>query len=136
MCVFFDKLSAWRNIVTHEHGECTLCLSSIVDGDSAQSSLRRIHCGIPQLVLTHLSETFVTLHSHTLVTALSESRRSLLALIVSPAVNFFLAFLHKVKRRCRQINVSVPDEVQHISEEEGQDQCCNVASVHIGIGHD
>ena len=87
-------------------------------------------------MFTHLSKTFVTLHCHALVRTLSEFLCSFCTLSIGPAVNLLLALLYKIKRRSRKIYIAVPDEVEHISEEECKNQCCNVASVHIGIGHD
>ena len=59
-----------------------------------------------------------------------------LALLFSPAVFFDFAFLTEVKGRSRQINISVFDQGTHSAEEESKNQCGNVASVHVGIGHD
>ena len=59
-----------------------------------------------------------------------------LALLVCPAILFDLTFLTQVEGRSSQINISVFDQRTHAAEEEGQDQSGNVASVHIGIGHD
>ena len=58
------------------------------------------------------------------------------ALLVRPCVAFLTTLLHKVERRRGDINVAVLDEGTHVAEEEGENQGGNVASVHIGIGHD
>ncbi|MPM83182.1 hypothetical protein SDC9_130245 [bioreactor metagenome] len=59
-----------------------------------------------------------------------------LALTVIPAILFDFTFLTQVKWRSGNIDVTVLDKRFHIPEKESQDKCGNVASVHVGIGHD
>ena len=56
--------------------------------------------------------------------------------MLGPAVFLNLTFLTQIEGRSRQIHISVLDQGTHTAEEEGQDQCGDVATVHIGIGHD
>ena len=135
MRILLDEVTARRYIFSHKHREGTLCFSGILDRDLTEKSLFRIHSSALQLLCTHLSETFVTLHEHTLFRALSELEGSFLALRLCPAVDLLLALLHKIEWRSGQIYVSVLDQVDHITEEECQDEGGDVASVDIGIGH-
>ena len=51
---------------------------------------------------------------------------------------FFFAFLwHRlIKRRHRNIDMSFKDQLRHKTVEQGKQQCGNVCSIHIRIGHD
>src|SRR5690606_39171110 len=56
-------------------------------------------------------------------------------LFFCPAISFFLALLHKVKRGKRNIDESLLDQLTHIAEEKCQDQGADVAAIHISICH-
>ena len=58
------------------------------------------------------------------------------AVIFGPGIYGILALFDQVKWRLRQVNVSLQHQLLHIAIEESQDQCGNVRTVHVGIGHD
>lgn len=118
MRVFLYELPARRDIVTHQHGERPFCLSGVVNRDFAQSSLLRIHCGVPELLVRHFTETFVPLDGNPLVGAMAKPLGRSRPLVVGLAIYFLLAFLHEIERRSSQINVSVLNKVEHVTEEE------------------
>ena len=60
----------------------------------------------------------------------------LLALLFGPAILLHLALLAEVKRWGGEVDVPLLDQSAHAAEEEGEDQGGNVATVHVGIGHD
>ena len=121
MSILLNKLTARRHIITHKHGERPLSLSRIINCNLTKQPLVRIHRSGSKLLSTHLTKTFVTLHIYALLRTLSKPESSLLALSLSPAIDFLLAFLPKLKRRRGKIYISVLDKVYHISEEESKD---------------
>ena len=46
-----------------------------------------------------------------------------------------LALLDRVQRRLRDEDVAALDQLLHVAEEERQQQGADVASVHVGVGH-
>ena len=46
-----------------------------------------------------------------------------------------LALLDGVERRLRDEDVAALDQLLHVAEEERQQQGADVASVHVGVGH-
>ena len=134
--VLFDEGAARRDVVAHQHREGTLRFRGVLDGDLPQDAAGRVHGRLPELGVGHFAETLVALHGHALVGAAAQAGRRLVALGVGPAVDLLLALLHQVQRRRREIDVAVLDEVEHVAEEEGQDEAGDVRAVHIGIGHD
>ena len=57
-------------------------------------------------------------------------------MLFSPAVLFVIALLYKVEWGCGDVNAAVFNQFLHVTEEEGKDKRGDMASVHIGIGHD
>ena len=48
----------------------------------------------------------------------------------------YLAFRTKVERRSSNVQVSVLNDLRHIAEEESHNQCVDVRTIDVGIGHD
>ena len=71
-----------------------------------------------------------------LLVAPAEALDEGLTLLLGPAVLALLASRAEVERRRSDVDVAVLDKGAHVSEEEGQDQRGDVATVHVGIGHD
>ena len=109
MGISLDKLAARRHVIAHQHGECTFRFGGIVYGNLTEKPLLRVHSRIPELLVAHLSETFVPLDRYALVRSFSKLCRSIPALLFRPAVNFLPALLHQIKRRCRKVDIPVPD---------------------------
>ena len=49
---------------------------------------------------------------------------------------FGLAAVDFVERRLRDVDVAALDQLLHLPEEKRQQQCADVAAVHVGVGHD
>ena len=87
-------------------------------------------------MIVHLSQTFISLRMY--LTLISSTIRvdKLLALLLRPAIFFDLAFLAEIEWGSSQIDVPFLYQAAHTTEEEGQNQRGNMASIDIGIGHD
>ena len=85
----------------------------------------------------HLTKTFVALNLELLV-ALGNPVAFLeaLHLIVVPAIFRSITFRALVERRSGDVDISVLDERTHTAEEERHEECSNVSTIDIGIGHD
>ena len=57
------------------------------------------------------------------------------SLFFRPAITLLLPLLHGIKRRRRDIKITVLDNRPHITEKESHDQRGNMRSIDIGIGH-
>ena len=64
------------------------------------------------------------------------AKQVLLQLVVVLEVDLFPALLRLVERRLRDVDVAALDEFRHLPIEEGKQQCTNVRSVDVGVGHD
>ena len=134
--IFLDELAAWPDVLAHEHGEDGVGLDSVVNGDLLEGTVFGVHRRVPKLVVVHLTETFVALRMDLVLVAAAVGVDELLALLFGPAILLHLALLAEVKRRGGEVDVSFFDQSTHATEEEGEDQGGNVATVHVGIGHD
>src|SRR5690606_27359945 len=76
------------------------------------------------------------LHRDGIVFASTQLFNSYFALLFRPAIAFFLTFLNQIKRRQRDVDITLLDQVAHIAEEEREDERPDVAAVHVRIGHD
>ena len=65
--IILNKLAARWHIVTHQHGEYIISIGVILNFHLTQQTVFRIHGGVPKLNFTHFTQTFVSLHMHTLV---------------------------------------------------------------------
>ena len=59
-----------------------------------------------------------------------------LALLVRPAILLHFSLFTQIQRRRSQINIAILNQSTHPAEEESQNQRGDMATVHIGIGHD
>ena len=130
--MLLNKLTARTNLITHKHRENPVGLGRILNRHLLQDAGCGVHSGLPQLVLVHLTKTFVPLYGNTLGAQLSGN---LCPLLVSPAVVFGVTLLNKVERGHCNVDVALLDELLHLAEEECQHQSRNVATIHIRIGH-
>ena len=96
----------------------------------------RIHGRFPELLVGHLTKTFVTLGlDRFLVTATVVLDESLTLLIV-PAVLAVVTLGALIKRRTSDIEVSLLDDLFHMTEEQSHNKGRDMGTVDIGIGHD
>src|SRR6185312_4434704 len=66
LCMVFDKLPAWGNIVAHQHTENPVCFNDAVNGYLFQCPCGRIHGCFPKLLTVHFSQTFVPLNMNSI----------------------------------------------------------------------
>ena len=130
--VRLDELLARRNRAAHQHVEGLIGADAVFDLDLHQRPPGRVHRRVPELVRVHLAETLVALNLGPLAELLD--RR--LALLFGVRPDLFLAALHPVERRLRDVEVAVVDELLEMPVEEGQQQRADMRAVDVGIGHD
>ena len=108
-----------------------ICLSSILNCNLAKETSLWIHCSIPQLLVAHLSKTFVTLH----LSALTELCDVALTLLLSPAIELLVTLVNAVQWWGSDIYVAILNQLLHLTEEECKHKCRDVSTIDIGIGH-
>ena len=59
-----------------------------------------------------------------------------LALCICPAILFYLTLFAEVEWGSSNIQIAVLNNLRHITEEERHDQCVDVRTIDVGIGHD
>ena len=79
-----------------------------------------------------LGRAFAVAHDQALRRAL---HHDLVELVVVFDVLLRLAFFDRIQRRLRDEHVAALDQLLHVTEEERQQQGADVASVHVGVGH-
>lgn len=130
--VGFDEVSARCHVLAHEHGEDAVSFCGVADGDTLEQTVLWTHGGVAELLVAHLTETFVTLH----LGALAVFGYELCHLGIGPAIFLHTTHLALVERRSGEVEIAVFDDGSHAAEEECHQQRGDVASVHVGIGHD
>ena len=60
----------------------------------------------------------------------------LLALRVCPAILFYFTLFAEVEWGSSDVQITVLNNLWHITEEECHDQCVDVRTIDVGIGHD
>ena len=131
--VFFNEESARVNVVAHKDGESFVALLCVLHCHLKQGTSFGIHCSFPELFGVHFAETFVTLGFNTVRTQFDDLR---IALFVGESVTDLLALEHLIQRRLSEENVTVLDELTHITEQERKYEYADVRTVDIGICHD
>ena len=111
LCVLLDELTAWGNLVAHQHGEGSISFEGVLDGDLAQCSVLGIHGRSPQLFRVHFTQTFVSLN--VVGTFLDAGTgifvQNVQSFLFSSNIAFFLVFLDTVERGRSNIYVSLFD---------------------------
>ncbi len=64
------------------------------------------------------------------------SVNKLLALCICPAILFYFTFFAEVERGSSDVQIAILDNLWHIAEEECHNQCVDVRTIDVGIGHD
>ncbi len=97
-----------------------------------------IHGGLPQLLGVHLTQTFVSLGVDVLVFhSVGILVDECLALLLGVAVLAHLVLERAlVERRGGDVEVSLLDDPRHETIEECHNQCVDVGTIDVGIGHD
>ena len=96
----------------------------------------RIHRGLPELLVAHLTETFVTLGLDLLLIAVTVVLDERLTLLVVPAVLAVVTLRALIERRTCDVQVALLDHLFHMTEEEGHNKSRNMRTIDIGIRHD
>ena len=136
--ILLDELAARFYVVTHEHREDLVGFGCILYCHLLQEAALRIHCRLPQLLGVHLTKSFVALGmdacSFLTVAILVEERLALLVIVtVLGDLVLVRAF---VEWGSGDIQMPFLDDLRHEAEEERHDQCVDVRTIDIGIGHD
>src|SRR5215472_5192668 len=113
-CVFGDEELARLDFLAHENGERLVGSDGVIEQHLADEASLRIHRRLPQLLRIHLSKTLVLLDR----VAVADLRDRGVAFFLAIAVDELLALLHLVKRRLRDEEVALFDELRHVAEEE------------------
>ena len=94
--VALDEFAASADVLTHEHGEDSISLGGILDVDLLEETVLRVHCGFPELLGIHLTQTFVTLCNDVLLKSAAVLVNKALALYVIIAELLNLALCAEV----------------------------------------
>ena len=130
--MLIDKSLSGRYIRTHQHRCDITCHASVLDLNLFQKTCLRIECRLPKLFGIHLAESLITLQSEASRVGLSIFFQS--GVIIQ--IFFFAFFGHRlVKRRHGKIHMTFKNKLRHKTIEQGQKQCGNMRTVHIGICH-
>src|SRR5829696_3686143 len=132
--ILLYKPFARLDLVAHERCEQLVRDRRGLDRNLEQSSILRIHRRLPELVGVHLPEALEATDVGVAVGVQAHQGLLQLALVVDVVVLAVVRDLEE--RRLRDVDVSGFDQLGHIPEEERQDQRPDVASVHVGVGHD
>src|SRR5918992_3688832 len=132
--ILLYKFLARLDLVAHERREQLVCDCGRLDRDLKQSPVLRVHCRLPELDRVHLSEALEA--SDVGVAVGVQACQDLLQFPVVVDVKILALVRHLVEWRLRYVHVSGLDQLRHVPEQERQDQRSNMASVHVGVGHD
>src|SRR5215210_5767229 len=132
--VLLDKDLARLDLVAHQRREQLVRYRGRLDRDLKQGPVLRVHRGLPELDRVHLPEALEA--SDVRVAVGVQARQGLLqlALVVDVVVLALVRDLEE--RRLGDVHVPGLDELGHVPEQERQDKRSNMASVHVGVGHD
>ena len=101
-----------------------------------EDAASRIHGGLPELLIAHLTETFVPLGLDLLLIAVTVVLDEGGTLLVVPAVLAVVTLRALIERRASDIEVALLNHLFHMTEEQGHNQSSNMRTIDIGIGHD
>jgi len=57
-------------------------------------------------------------------------------LCICPAIFFYFTLFAEIERGSSDVQITVLNDLRHIAEEERHNQCVDVRTIDIGIGHD
>src|SRR5918995_1655565 len=133
-CILLDKLFSRLDLVAHERREQFVSDRCRLDCDLEQSPILRVHRRLPELDRVHLPEALEA--SDVGVAVGVQACQDLLQFPVVVDVIILALVRNLVEWRLRYVHVSGLDQLGHVPEQERQDQRSNMASVHVGVGHD
>src|SRR2546421_2955772 len=124
------------HLITHQHIENLISLHRLLNRHLQNRPLRRIHRRIPQRLRIHLPQTHVATNLRLLATMLG-------LILVTQHVTFLVSInvLHLLpltdmeKRRLRYIDVPLCNQLLHVAEEEGEQECAYMCTVNISVAH-
>ena len=128
-----DEVLAWWDVFPHEHTEYCISLLSILDRDSEHFSFLWIHRCLPELIWIHLPETLISLDSLRGYPFLDNQFQFLIFIVDIPCL---LALGELVERWIRDEYMSIVDEWTKVAEEKCQEECTDMRTIDIRIGHD
>ena len=113
-----------------------VCLGGVLDGNLLQHAALGVHRRLPQLLVRHLTQTFVALRLNTRLAAVAVFLDEVMPLLVVPAVLLDIPFRAEVERCHGDIQVPLLNHLFHVAEEQRHDERSDMRTVHIGIRHD
>ena len=134
--VALDKIATRTDIVAHEHGENIVCVCRILDGHLLEQTCLRVHRGFPKLLGIHLAQTFVTLRRYAILRTVTVPFDKTLTVGIGVAVFLDLALLTPIKRWRGDIQVTVLNNLGHVTIEKRHDERVDVRAIDVGVGHD
>src|ERR671911_1371187 len=132
--VLLDKLFARLYLVAHQRGEKLISHRRRLDRDLEHRPVLRVHRRLPELLRVHLREALEAGDTGVSVGPDAVQRLSQLGVVFGVVLAAVVRNL--VERRKGDVDVAGLDQVPHVAIQERQHQRSNVASVHVGVGHD
>src|SRR5215213_7301750 len=132
--VLLDKYLTRLDLVAHERREQLVRYRGRLDRDLKQGPVLRVHRGLPELDRVHLPEALEAADVGVAVGV--QARQGLLQLALVVDVVVLAVVRHLEERRLGDVDVAGFDQLGHVPEQERQDESPNMASIHVGVGHD
>src|SRR5438477_4066927 len=130
--VRLDEAFARIHLGAHQDVEDLVGLDGILDLDSEEHAVLRVHGGLPELLGIHLAETLVARDLRFSV----HLRQLAVLLFLGVGVADRLAARDLVKRRLRDVEVLTGDHLRHVAEEKCEQQGADVRAINVSVGHD
>ena len=127
-----DELATWIDCIAHQHVERAVRLRRVLHRDEEQCPVLGVHCRLPQLGWVHFAQTLVTLQSR-LFTDLFDN---LIFFFIGVYIFDLILIGNPIKRRLRNVEMTIFDQGRHIAEEERQQQGADVTAIHVRVSHD
>src|SRR5438876_974139 len=129
--VRLDESFAGIDVGTHQDVEDLVRLDRVFDLDAEQHPVLWVHGRFPQLVGVHLAETFVAGDLR-----LSRHLGQLpILLLFGVGVTDLFPASDLVERRLCDVQIFAGDHLRHVAEEKCQEQCADVRTIYVSIGH-
>src|SRR6266480_2615631 len=129
--VRLDESFAGIDVGTHQDIEDLVRLDRVFDLDAEQHPVLWVHGRFPQLVGVHLAETLVAGDLR-----LSRHLGQLpILLLFGVGVTDLFPASDLVERRLCDVQIFAGDHLRHVAKEKCQQQCTNVRTIYVSIGH-
>lgn len=132
LCVFLNKHAAWFDLRAHQCREQVVCFGAVVERYLQQGAGFGVHGGAPELFGVHFAESLESLDRHA---GLGKFLKQTVFFFVRIDKMFLLAVTDTVEGGLGDIDMATVNQLAHVAEEECKDECTDVRSVDIGVGH-